>query len=125
LRNWKESEAAALGHQKEITKVLGMRSTSGLRRPSLESVSCLDVLTSFTDGTATTTTELDLHFDKIVYRPHQPVEKALGITEQELRRLAEDIWSAGLLKVASIQICSLTIKRWATEFGSVRGALGV
>lgn len=74
-----------------------MRSTSALGRPNLESVPCVDVLTSSTNGTTTTTTELDLHFDKIVNRPHQPVEKALEITEQELRRLAEDIWSAGLL----------------------------
>ncbi|EAW13241.1 uncharacterized protein ACLA_016870 [Aspergillus clavatus NRRL 1] len=45
------------------------------------------------NGTTTTTTQLDLPFDKIVGRPpHQPLERDLMITEHELRRFAEDIW---------------------------------
>ncbi|KAL5003008.1 hypothetical protein BDV10DRAFT_155385 [Aspergillus recurvatus] len=46
------------------------------------------------NGTTTTTTQLNLPFDKIVGRPpHQPLERDLVIPEQELRSFAENIWS--------------------------------
>ncbi|KAL5332410.1 hypothetical protein BJX70DRAFT_384225 [Aspergillus crustosus] len=48
---------------------------------------------SYMNGTTTTTTQLDLSFDKIVDRPpHQPLERDLVIPEQELRCFAENIW---------------------------------
>lgn len=50
---------------------------------------------SYMNGTTTTTTQLDLPFDKIVGRPpHQPLERDFVIPGQELRSFAEDIWSA-------------------------------
>jgi hypothetical protein len=54
---------------------------------------------SYMNDTTTTTTQLDLPFDKVVGRsPHQPLERDLVIPEQELRRFAEKIWSLqGLL----------------------------
>lgn len=49
---------------------------------------------SYMNGTTTTTTQLDLPFDKVVGRPpHQSLERDLVIPEQELRSFAEDIWS--------------------------------
>ncbi|KAJ5795227.1 hypothetical protein N7457_001826 [Penicillium paradoxum] len=49
---------------------------------------------SYTDGTTTATTQLDLPFEKVVGRPlHQPLERDLVIPGQELRSFAEDIWS--------------------------------
>ena len=46
------------------------------------------------NGTTTTTTQLDLPFDKVVgRRPQQPLERDLVIPEQELRIFAEDIWN--------------------------------
>ncbi|KAL4782093.1 hypothetical protein BJX76DRAFT_349638 [Aspergillus varians] len=49
---------------------------------------------SYINGTTTTTTQLDLPFDKVVDRPpHQPLERDLVIPEQELKSFAEDIWS--------------------------------
>ncbi|KAL4983783.1 hypothetical protein BDW68DRAFT_168186 [Aspergillus falconensis] len=49
---------------------------------------------SYMNGTTTTTTQLNLPFDKIVGRPpHQPLERDLVIPEQELRSFAENIWS--------------------------------
>jgi hypothetical protein len=49
---------------------------------------------SYMNGTTTTTTQLDLPFEKVVGRPpHQPLERDLVIPEQELRSFAEDIWS--------------------------------
>ncbi|KAJ5605817.1 hypothetical protein N7510_008598 [Penicillium lagena] len=45
------------------------------------------------NGTTTTTTQLDLPFDKIVGRPpHHPLERDIVITEQELVGFAERIW---------------------------------
>ncbi|KAJ5281418.1 hypothetical protein N7478_006790 [Penicillium angulare] len=54
---------------------------------------------SYLNGTITATTQLDLSFDKIVNRPpHQPLERDLVVSEQELRSFAEDIWiGQGLL----------------------------
>ncbi|KAF7593227.1 hypothetical protein BBP40_011768 [Aspergillus hancockii] len=51
------------------------------------------------NGTTTTTTQLDLPFDKVVDRPpRHPLETDFMITEQELRRFAERIWrEQGLL----------------------------
>jgi hypothetical protein len=49
---------------------------------------------SYMNGITTTTTQLDLPFDKVVNRPsYQPLERDLVIPEQELRSFAEDIWS--------------------------------
>jgi hypothetical protein len=49
---------------------------------------------SYINGITTTTTQLDLPFDKIVGRPpNQPLERDLVIPEQELRSFAEDIWN--------------------------------
>ncbi|EED15602.1 conserved hypothetical protein [Talaromyces stipitatus ATCC 10500] len=49
---------------------------------------------SYINSTTTTTTQLDLSFDKVVGRPpHRPLERDLVIPEQELRSFAEDIWS--------------------------------
>ena len=49
---------------------------------------------SYVNGTTTTTTQLDLPFDKVVgRRPQQPLERDLVIPEQELRIFAEDIWN--------------------------------
>ncbi|KAJ5744065.1 hypothetical protein N7533_008935 [Penicillium manginii] len=48
---------------------------------------------SYLNGTITATTQLDLSFNKVVGRPpHQPLERDLVISEQELRIFAEDIW---------------------------------
>ncbi|EPS30583.1 hypothetical protein PDE_05535 [Penicillium oxalicum 114-2] len=48
---------------------------------------------SYMNSTTTTTTQLDLPFDKVVGRPpHKPLERDLVIPEQELRRFAENIW---------------------------------
>ncbi|KAJ5495019.1 hypothetical protein N7539_000135 [Penicillium diatomitis] len=48
---------------------------------------------SYLNGITTTTTQLDLPFDKVVGRsPRQPPERDLLIPEQELRNFAEDIW---------------------------------
>ncbi|KAJ5272660.1 hypothetical protein N7478_007785 [Penicillium angulare] len=48
---------------------------------------------SYMNGITTTTTQLDLPFDKIVGRPpHKPQERDLVIPERELRIFAEDIW---------------------------------
>ncbi|KAL4939670.1 hypothetical protein BDV06DRAFT_198355 [Aspergillus oleicola] len=50
---------------------------------------------SYMNGTTTTTTQLDLPFDKIVGRPpREPPERDLVIPVQELRSFAEDIWRA-------------------------------
>ncbi|KAJ5994947.1 hypothetical protein N7481_001924 [Penicillium waksmanii] len=50
---------------------------------------------SYMNGTNTATTQLNLSFDKVVGRPpHQPLEKDLRISEQELKSFAEKIWSA-------------------------------
>jgi hypothetical protein len=47
---------------------------------------------SYIDGTTTTTTQLDLPFDKIVDRlPHQILERGLKIHEQVLKSFAESI----------------------------------
>ncbi|KAJ5226216.1 hypothetical protein N7468_007441 [Penicillium chermesinum] len=50
---------------------------------------------SYTNGRTTTTTQLDLPFEKVVGRPpHGPLERDLVIPEQELRKFAEQIWRA-------------------------------
>ncbi|KAL4748442.1 hypothetical protein BDW72DRAFT_205640 [Aspergillus terricola var. indicus] len=76
-------------------------------RPSPPSARCTaflkltrtDIMTSvtgesYTNGTTTTTTQLELPFDKIVGRPpRHPLERDLVIPEQELRIFGEKIWS--------------------------------
>ncbi|KAL4869476.1 hypothetical protein BDV12DRAFT_208562 [Aspergillus spectabilis] len=54
---------------------------------------------SYMNSTTTTTTQLDIPFDKIVGRPpHQPLERDLVIPEQELRSFAENIWTADFME---------------------------
>lgn len=48
---------------------------------------------SYIDGTTTTTTQLDLSFEKVVGRPpNSPLERDLVFSEQKLRDFAERIW---------------------------------
>ncbi|CAG8919150.1 unnamed protein product [Penicillium salamii] len=91
---------------------LGPRQSGVVKRSSPRSAHCTSFLKlsrtnnttsvtgeSYIDGITTTTTHLDLPFNKIVNRPpRQPPERDLVIPEQELRSFAEDIWSEqGLL----------------------------
>lgn len=64
------------------------------------------------NGATTTTTQLDLPFEKIVGRPpHQALERDLTIPEQALRSFAERIWrEQRLLLLVLILICSLATK---------------
>ncbi|KAE8154520.1 hypothetical protein BDV25DRAFT_135691 [Aspergillus avenaceus] len=80
------------------------RSSPVARRTAFLKLSRMNNTTSVTgessmNGTTTTTTQLDLPFDKIVDRPpRHPLEGDFVITEQELRRFAERIWrEQGLL----------------------------
>jgi hypothetical protein len=54
---------------------------------------------AYINGITTTTTQLNLPFDKVVGRaPHQPLERDLVIPSQELRIFAEKTWhDQGLL----------------------------
>ncbi|OJI99635.1 hypothetical protein ASPVEDRAFT_521640 [Aspergillus versicolor CBS 583.65] len=46
------------------------------------------------NGTTTTTTQLNLPFEKIINRvPHHPLERDLVIPQEELKRFAENIWT--------------------------------
>lgn len=64
---------------------------------------------SYLNGTITATTQLDLSFDKVVDRPpHQPLERDLVISEQELRNFAEDIWSEQSLLVSHLSPSEVT-----------------